>query len=155
MHICCVRPTINTQYYVLSWYLVKLGRFGWPTHKFPPYSALVLKVPSANNLPCHRDQTHFLLIPEEQIAIPCQPMELNRANLILLWESGGIPPSCYYKACFLHHLIAHCVLKHNPHGARHSMVSSSSGLWVYVTSRMLPISSVHCWVSCARPSPLP
>lgn len=37
----------------------------------------------------------------------------------------------------------------SPCGPARNLASSSCGLWVNVTTKLLLISSVHCWVSCS------
>lgn len=57
---------------------------------FPPHCAPRGKVPKPNNRPFHRNQAHFLFVPEWQVSVLHQPKELSERDNRLLQRATEV-----------------------------------------------------------------
>lgn len=152
---------MKAQYYMLPWLLVKCAGPQWPKGKSPlrvwdPNSASVGKVPQQNVLFYHMDQTQCLFIPALQVLAPCQlwnytnkPITSSQRNqghhtLWLLYSLPPNPPACSH-CSWVQPGVALCGLWY----------PLPLGLWIYVTHKLLSLSSCPALGVMFRPFPYP
>ena len=141
-----LRTKVKTQYYVLSWHLVKLGGGGlkWPKHP----SHLAPTGPLTKQSLLSRRLGTVLANPEQWASVPCQLVEFfKQANCILPWEPGPPYPLHTRKPA------SHSLWFSTPCVTLHDMrCPPPPAMRTCVTSKLLSISSVQCQVLWAQAS---
>lgn len=137
------------QYYVLPWHLKLRGL--QKAYSWVPLLSLNMmhweRLPTwLVSLSAGLAASHLIL--NQMGFTPLSAHKLfKQANHILLWEPRVTTPSWYDKAWLPQPLLVHCVPEYNPCSLPWYAVSSSPGLWVYVTDStavnlIYPVSGV-------------
>lgn len=117
----------------------------------PPHSTPTNKGPLWNNHIILRGPgTVFVSIPEYQPLIPCQAVWIILDKYILLWETKyftvpGNPQSLSSLNGVLTLLLC------TSHISMLYSILLLQAMSIYVTNKLLAVSSVQCWISCVWP----